>query len=114
MKFKLVSGAHLDDSKKKAYEPGDIVESTRELDKIFKNKFIRVEEESAPVSAPVEVPKASVEEEESAPVRTKKIKFKKVSAGKDKWNVIRKDTKKKINAEPVTEEEADSILESLM
>lgn len=120
MKFKVTSGVHIENKNNKAYEVGDVVESDRELDKIFKNKFIRVGEDASParVAPPapatvVKPPAANTGAKETEVVRTKKLKFKKVIAGKGKFNIVRRDNGKPINAEPLSKEEAENVMNSL-
>ena len=76
MKFKVKSGSHREG--KKVYQPGDIVDTNRDLEKAFKNKFERVAE-GAPPQAPANVdvkvntPPAEEKKVEARTIRRSKV-----------------------------------------
>ena len=100
MKFRVVKGTHyeIDRTKKskagrcsrKRFVSGDVVESYRELDKIFKNKFQRVSDDI----------------EETIPVRSG---FRTLNRGGDRYDVLNEKTGTIINEEFLTLEQAKEL-----
>lgn len=58
MRFLLLEGQHKDTATKKSYKKGDIVESLRPLDTLFRNKFQQISEDglAVPPENPVAIP----------------------------------------------------------
>lgn len=115
MKFKVKSGCHVDGAK--TFEVGDVVESVRELDKVFPNKFTRVEEPVNKVTAPAPTPVSTVTKSaaklEEKTVRTKKVQYRVEKKGKNKYDVVDIATGKAVNEEFLSEKEANTLLKSL-
>lgn len=72
MKFRLTGGSHV--AGDRSYKKGDVIESDKDLVKIFVNKFERLHDEDTPVSkgtqidVPGQAPRPAEAEEEAAEV----------------------------------------------
>jgi len=99
MKFKVLAGSHhqvTGHGRKKTYKKGDVVESDRQLDKIFKNKFkqlgVTVEDEEGFVRVPVGRTGLAIQKK-----------------GEGEYFVINTNTSMVLNDEPVSKKQAEEM-----
>ena len=111
MKFKVKRGKHTTTVKegkrnvRKVYVAGDVVESNSPLDKIFVNKFERID-------AYVNDPKKASTSKDS---RKKKYKlFKCKVDGEEAWNVKTEKTGEAVNDAPFTDRDEATSLKDVM
>lgn len=120
-KYKVVRGKHYDENMN-CFKAGDIVESMKPLDKLFRNKFevvsepvVVTEESEEPIKAKAKKLKPKVVEESEEEVEEEKPRYFKKHRGGGRWLVMDRKTGEAAHDEKsLTKTEAEGFLEELL
>ncbi len=118
MKFRVLRGNHYEGSKcylgpnkEKGRLKGEVVESDKNLAKVFENKFEEVSDD-VPATEKPDNPnsKATKIAAKKAAKTSGKLELK--HRGGPKWDVVRKDTGEPINDEGLSKEDAQALIDA--